>query len=72
MSTATATTPETPPVNKEAVIEMIRRLPDDARLEDIMYALYVREKIDIGLRQLDAGQGIPHAEVVERLSKWLN
>jgi predicted transcriptional regulator len=57
---------------KEAVIEMIRRMPDDATLPDIMEELYVRQKIDEGLRQLDAGEGIPHEEVERRLAKWLN
>lgn len=57
---------------KEAVIEMIRRLPDDATVPDIMAELYVRQKVDEGLRQLDAGQGIPHEEVKKRLARWLN
>lgn len=57
---------------KEAVIEIIRRMPDDATLPDIMEELYVRQKIDEGLRQLDAGEGIPHEEVERRLAKWLN
>ncbi len=55
---------------KEAVIDLIRRLPDDATIEDIMEELYVRQQIEEGLRQLDDGRGIPHEEVVERMAKW--
>lgn len=56
---------------KQAVIDMIQRLPDDASVEDIMAALYFRERVDEGLRQLDAGEGIDHEEAKQRLSKWL-
>jgi hypothetical protein len=56
---------------KEAAIEMIRRLPEDATISDIMAALYVRLKIETGLRQLDEGKGIEHEEAEGRLSRWL-
>ena len=56
---------------KEAVLELIRRMPDDVTVPDIMAELYVRQKIDAGLRQLDAGEGIEHEEVKRRLSRWL-
>ncbi len=57
---------------KQAVIEMIERLPDDASVEDIMAELFFRQKVDEGLRQLDAGEGIDHEEAKQRLGKWLN
>ena len=56
---------------KDAVLEMIRKLPDDVTVPDIMAEQYVRQQVDEGLRQLDAGQGVPHDEVKERLGKWL-
>lgn len=56
---------------KEAVIDMIRRMPDDVTVSDIMAELYVRHKIEEGLRQLDEGQGIPQEEVERRLERWL-
>lgn len=57
---------------KQAVIEIIQRLPEEATVDDIMASLYFRRKVDAGLRQLDAGQGLPHDEAKQRLSKWLN
>jgi hypothetical protein len=48
---------------KENVIEMIRRMPDDATVTDIMAELYVRRKIDVGLEQLDKGQTLSQEEV---------
>ena len=50
------------PTAKDVVIEMIRRLPDDASVADIMADLYFRQKVDQGLKQLDAGEGIDHEE----------
>ena len=37
---------------KDAVIEMIRRMPDDATVPDIMEELYFRQKVDGGLGQV--------------------
>ena len=56
---------------KEEVIAMIRRMPDTATLDDIIYALEVREKIEEGLREIEAGHVIPHEEVMKGLSRWL-
>ena len=53
---------------KQAVLEMIQRLPDDVEVVDIMDELYFRQKVDQGLRELDAGQGIPHEEVKKELT----
>jgi hypothetical protein len=60
------------PTVKQNVLEMIERLPDDASVEDIMAELYFRQKVDEGLRQLDAGEGIEHEEARRRLGKWLS
>lgn len=57
---------------KDAVIEMIRQLPDDATVTDIMAELYFRQQVDEGLQQLENGEGIEHEEVERRLSKWLS
>jgi predicted transcriptional regulator len=57
---------------KQAVVEMIERMPDDTSVEDIMAELYFRQKVDEGLGQLDAGEGIDHEEAKQRLGKWLD
>ncbi len=61
----------TPTNVKEAVLEMVGKMPNDATIDDIMEELYVRQKIEIGLRQLDAGQSVSHEEAKARLAKWL-
>ena len=56
---------------KQAVLEMIQRLPDDASLEDIQHHLVVLQKIERGLDDAEAGRVIPQDEVEKRLQKWL-
>lgn len=51
---------------------MIRMMPEDISVADIMAELYFRQKVDSGLRQLDEGKGLPHEQVKERLGKWLD
>jgi len=56
---------------KEAVIELIRRMPDDTTVPDIIAELSLREQIEEGIRELDAGQGVTHEEAMKRFEKWL-
>jgi predicted transcriptional regulator len=57
---------------KEALIEMIREMPDDATsVEYLAYELYVRAKIEEGIRQADAGDVIDHEEFKRRMARWL-
>lgn len=54
---------------KTAAREVVERLSEDADWEDLMYQLYVREKIEIGLQQIADGQGIDHEEVFRQLEE---
>ena len=42
------------------------------RAEELMAELCFRQKVDEGLRQLDAGEGIEHEEAKRKLGKWLS
>ncbi|MBN1215663.1 MAG: hypothetical protein JXA99_09530 [Candidatus Lokiarchaeota archaeon] len=55
---------------KENIIEMIKELPDDTTLEDIMYHLYAREKIIRGLKDADEGKKISNEKAKEVIEKW--
>ncbi len=56
---------------KEQVMSMVRELPEDVTLDDIMAEIYFKAQIDEGLRELDEGKGIPHEDVEKRMSRWL-
>jgi predicted transcriptional regulator len=55
---------------KEQVQRILEVLPDDASLEDIQYPIYVRQKVDQGLADGDAGRVVSHEEAMRRLDKW--
>jgi predicted transcriptional regulator len=56
---------------KDQVQQILASLAEDATLEDIQYHIYVRQKIEQGLADVEAGRVMSHAEVQQRLAKWL-
>ena len=52
---------------KQRAVEIISRLSDDVSVGEIMDELYAQMKIEEGLKQLDAGEGIEHKTVVARV-----
>ncbi len=56
---------------KETALRLIERLPDDVSLEDIMYELYFRQRIDRGLQEIAEGQTVSQEEVQRGLTEWL-
>jgi hypothetical protein len=56
---------------KENIITMIKNMPQDVSVEDIMAELYFRYEVDQGIKQLDEGKGIPHEQIEKRMKKWL-
>ena len=56
---------------KEDVIALIRELPDDCSLEDIHYHLYVRAKVERGIRAIDEGRVVSQEDAEARVRTWL-
>lgn len=56
---------------KENVIEMIKKLPNNVSMEEIIEAIYVRQKIKRGIKDSEEGRVFTHEEAKERLEKWL-
>ncbi len=56
---------------KEEVRRMLDQIPDDATFEDIQYHIYVREKIERGLKDVQEGRLLSQEEVEQRMSRWL-
>ncbi len=52
---------------KETAKQLIDHLPDEASWDDIMYELYVKQKIESGLKAVEEGRTIPHEEVKARM-----
>lgn len=56
---------------KEETRKMLDALPDNASWEDIQYSIYVRERIERGRREADAGKLIDQEEIEHRIARWL-
>jgi hypothetical protein len=56
---------------KREAIELIQQLPEDTSLGEIQYHLYVREKVEHGLRDLKAKRTFSQKEAERRMNKWL-
>jgi len=57
---------------KQAVRQLLDRLPDDCSLDDVLYHLYVVQSVERGLAEAAAGQTIPHERVAEELRRrWV-
>lgn len=56
--------------DKQIVIEAIRKLPDDAKLDDIVANLELMAKIREGHADADAGRVVPHEQVKRDFRSW--
>ncbi len=56
---------------KDEVISLIKQLPEDITLDDIMYHLYVKQKILRGKEQIKLDKTYSHEQVKEMAEKWL-
>jgi hypothetical protein len=48
---------------KEAVIELAKTLSDECTWDDVMYQIYVRQKIEQGVADLDEGRVTLHEDL---------
>ena len=52
---------------KQSAKQLVEQLPEQASWDDIMYELYVKQKIEEGLADIEAGRTIPHEQVKNEL-----
>jgi predicted transcriptional regulator len=53
---------------KAAAKEVIDALPNDASWDEVMYRIYVRQAIEAGLRDADAGKLVEVSEVRKKFA----
>ena len=58
---------------KEQIHRLVDSLPEERErlVEELQYRLYVLEKIENGMRELDQGRGVSHEDAQRELAKWL-
>ncbi len=52
---------------KDAARQIIDRLSDQVTWDDIMYELYVKQKIEAGLKAAEEGRTVPQQDAKQRL-----
>jgi predicted transcriptional regulator len=57
--------------NKGLVIDLVRRLPDQATLMEIAKEIEFVAGVREGFAQLDRGEGVPIEDVKQQLSSWI-
>ena len=57
--------------NKEIVQDLLRRIPDDASLQDIARELEFVAAVRQGLTELDNGESIPIEQIEQELPSWI-
>jgi predicted transcriptional regulator len=57
---------------KQEALDLLAMLPDDATMDVILAELAFKARVEHSHEQAFRGEGMPHEEVVKRLSKWLD
>ena len=58
-------------MKKHDVLALLREMPDDIDTDDLMYRLYLRQKLEAAEAAAETGDIIPHDEAVRRSDEWL-
>ncbi len=59
-----------PQTLKQEVIESLQHLPDDADIDEIMYRLYVIDKVRKSRAAVENGDVISHEDLKREIQQW--
>jgi predicted transcriptional regulator len=54
----------------DGVRQLLDELPPDVSLEDIQYHIYVRQKVERGLQDVQEGRVLTQEEVEKKMARW--
>jgi hypothetical protein len=57
-------------VHKKEVLELINELPEKIDIDDIIYRLYLKQKLESAEKDIKYGRTLTHKEVVKETAKW--
>ena len=55
---------------KYQVLKAVEEMPPDVTFEEVMERLYFLYKVNRGLKQVDAGNTMSHAEAKKQIKTW--
>jgi len=57
-------------IAKQQVLDLLKDLPEQVDIDEVIYRLYLRQKIELAEQDVREGRLISHAEVVKETSQW--
>ncbi|HHT9133119.1 MAG TPA: hypothetical protein ACFYED_11670 [Candidatus Tripitaka californicus] len=57
-------------ITKQQVLEIVEDLPEEVDIDEVIYRLYLRQKLEVAEKDIREGRTVPHEEVVKETSKW--
>ncbi|MCK4763096.1 MAG: hypothetical protein KAW12_12950 [Candidatus Aminicenantes bacterium] len=57
-------------IAKSQLLEMVRELPEEIDIDDMMYRLYLRQKLEAAEKDIEEGRVISHQDVIKETDNW--
>ncbi len=57
-------------ITKQQVLEIVKDLPEEVDIDEIMYRLYLRQKLEAAEKDVREGKVVSHEAVVKETTKW--
>jgi hypothetical protein len=58
-------------MKKETILQLLQDMPEEIDADELMYRLYLRQKLEIAEAAVEAGNVLSHEDVVQRSEEWL-
>ncbi|KAF0145887.1 MAG: hypothetical protein WC855_13080 [Thermodesulfovibrionales bacterium] len=57
-------------IAKQQVLDLIKDLPEEVDIDEVIYRLYLRQKLEAAEKDVREGRLISQEEVIKETSKW--
>jgi hypothetical protein len=57
-------------IARKQLLEMVQELPEDVDVDELIYRLYLTQKLAAAEEDVRTGRTVPHEEVVRQSSIW--
>ena len=54
---------------KKEIEHLLKNLPEDADWDDLMYKIYVRQSIELGLKDVEEGRTVSHEDIKKKFQQ---
>ncbi len=57
-------------VPKKQILEIINNFPEEVDIDEMIYLLYLKEKIELAEKDIENGDVISHEDLVKEINSW--